>query len=88
MEAFVWTGTALGAVIGLLHAVHLYRRQTERVWVDGPRHSRLKGIYYGLWTFLLWTAFGTYVLIFWCLGAAGWLVTWLVSRPAGSRRLV
>lgn len=79
MEIFLWIGSALGAVIGLLHGFYLYRQQTARVFAGGNSGRRVIGLYYGLWTFALWTLFGSYVLAFWILGSVAYLFVRLVS---------
>ena len=68
MEDFLWIGSALGAVLGLLHGIYLYRQQASRAVGSGLTGSRATGLYYGLWTFALWILFGSYVLAFWILG--------------------
>ena len=68
MVEFLWLGSALGTVLGLVHGVSLYRRNAPRgPGGDGPG-GRLQGLYYALWALLLWTLFGSYVLAFWVLG--------------------
>jgi hypothetical protein len=79
MDIFLWIGSALGAVLGLLHGLYLYRRQTARVFVSGKSGRRITGLYYGLWTFALWTLFGSYILAFWILGSVAYLAVRLVS---------
>lgn len=73
MDVFLWTGSAVGAVVGLLHGFYLYRQQS------GNSGKRIIGLYYGLWTFALWTLFGSYVLAFWILGSVTYLIVRLVS---------
>ena len=76
MHVFLWIGSALGAVLGLLHGVYLYRQQAATAG------GRAMGLYYGLWAFALWTLFGSYVLAFWVLG----LIAHAISRLARMRR--
>jgi len=80
MGTFIWIGSALGAVVGLLHGIYLYRQQTARLLANDPTRSRAIGLYYGLWAVVLWTIFGAYVLAFWILGAVAWPVARLISR--------
>jgi hypothetical protein len=80
MDIFLWIGSALGAVLGLLHGIHLYRQQAARVSAGGIRGGRAAGLYYGLWAFVLWTAFGSYVLAFWILGSIGYLLAGLIPK--------
>jgi hypothetical protein len=78
MHVFLWIGSALGAVLGLLHGVYLYRQQAAAAG------GRAMGLYYGVWAFALWTLFGSYVRAFWILG----LVAHTISRLAPRRRSV
>lgn len=77
MTAFLWTGTLLGAIVGALHALYLYRRIADR---RGPAGA----LVYGLWAVALWTLFGAYVLAFWCLGLLGSVVTRILSRAGAA----
>ena len=69
MNSVLWAGAAVGAVLGLLHAIYVYRL----VAVDGP----VRAGYYALWTFGLWLLFGTYVLVLWVISA----VAYAIARP-------
>ncbi len=71
MDLFLWIGSALGAVLGVLHGVHLYRLKAARASAGATGDGRAMGLYYGLWAFVLWTLFGSYVLAFWILGTIG-----------------
>lgn len=62
MVYILWAGSALGAVIGLAHAIYLYRRRFA-----GPDTNGSAALYRGLWTFLLWTLFGSYLLVLWAV---------------------
>ena len=64
----LWVGTALGAVAGLLHAFHLYRRWAAQPGTGGTPAA----IYRGAWALGLWTLFGTYLLVLWIIGVAGY----------------
>ena len=84
MTAFLWAGSALGAVLGFFHGIHLFRRQAARTAHRGTVHSTAIGLYYGFWAFALWTLFGAYLLAFWILGAAGCAVSRLWPARQGS----
>lgn len=61
-------GTSVGAVIGLLHACQVYRGlvgEFPNALDQRPAATRAYAAYSALWTFLLWTAFGSYVLFLW-----------------------
>lgn len=68
MTLFLWFGSACGATLGLLHALYLYRQIAARYSTTGATGINLRGLYYGIWTFALWTIFGSYVLAFWLIG--------------------
>ncbi|NQV20807.1 MAG: hypothetical protein HQ511_05260 [Rhodospirillales bacterium] len=76
MDMFLWIGSAVGAVIGVLHGFSLYQKMAARAATSGTRAgigagtggSPGRALYYGLWTFVLWTVFGSYVLAFWLIG--------------------
>jgi hypothetical protein len=76
MDEFLWLGTFFGAVFGVLHAVHVYRRRVEED-AAGPGRAA----YFALWAVALWTIFGAYLLAFWIIGAVGLAVSRL-RRPA------
>jgi hypothetical protein len=68
MAFFLWIGSAFGATLGLLHALYLYRQIAARYSTAGAIGVNRRGLYYGIWTFALWTIFGSYVLAFWLVG--------------------
>lgn len=76
MNEFLLFGTALGAAVGILHGLHVYRMQAARA--DG---GPFRGAYYALWTFALWSLFGSYVLAFWLLGGLLRLATGSKAPP-------
>jgi len=80
MTAFLWAGGALGAILGLVHGFHLFRRQAARNAHRGAILGPAIGFYYGVWAFVLWALFGAYLLGFWILGCAGYAISRL--RPA------
>ncbi|MEM7225624.1 MAG: hypothetical protein AAF495_21780 [Pseudomonadota bacterium] len=80
MDDILWIGSALGALFGLLHGVWLFRLQAARPGSG----QRAKGIYYGIWAFILWTLFGAYVLIFWLLGLIGSSIARLKPRRSSA----
>jgi len=82
MIEFLWIGSVLGAVVGLLHGIYLYRQQAAWAPANDPTRNRTAGLYYGLWAVALWTIFGAYVLAFWILGVVARPVARLLSRGA------
>jgi hypothetical protein len=59
MSELLWIGSILGAVVGVAHAVYLWRAESQ---------GQGAAIYRGLWAIGLWTLFGTYVLVLWVVG--------------------
>ena len=45
--------------------------------------GRIQGLYYALWSLVLWTVFGSYVLAFWLLGLLAYPVV-RASRGSGA----
>lgn len=80
MASFFWIGSACGAAFGLLHARYLYRQIIVRSASAGGAGVNRRGLYYGIWTFALWTLFGSYVLAFWLIGATAAALTRLLPR--------
>lgn len=78
MGTFLQIGVVLGAVVGLIHALHLFR---ERRVVAGTGAA----LWFAVWTVALWTLFGAYVLAFWIIGALGMALSG-AGRPAGAGR--
>jgi len=80
MDNFLLIGTALGALLGLLHGVYLFRQIAVRATADGIPGGKAQGLYYALWAFILWILFGSYVLAFWILGLLAYPIVRLVQR--------
>lgn len=64
MGTFIWFGTAVGFVVGLIHAVHIFR---EHHAVEP--YGLAAAIYRSIWGVILWSLFGAYLLVFWFLGS-------------------
>jgi hypothetical protein len=63
----LWAGTLVGALLGLCHAVYVFRViEAEAPAESAPSYTR--PAYYALWTFGLWVLFGSYVLVLWLTG--------------------
>jgi hypothetical protein len=87
MNTIVWIGSLLGLAIGSLHAVDLYRRRVADARASATAGAtahlataHLEGAYYGLWALALWVIFGTYVLVFWVIGAVAHSIFRLFPR--------
>lgn len=69
----MWAGSVVGVLLGLAHAAYVYRVVANGMSLDAePNHAR--GIYFAIWTFLLWILFGSYVLILWLAGVLFYVI--------------
>ena len=84
MDLFLWIGSAIGAALGFLHGVYLYRKITARASAGGATGINVRGLYYAVWTFALWTLFGSYVLAFWLIGGIGSLTVRLIPKRSAT----
>lgn len=68
-------GTALGAGLGVLHAGGIYRDRLNSITRRGgaSTSARIQATYAAVWSFVLWTAFGSYVLIIWLVSLPIWV---------------
>jgi len=80
MSTYLWIGSGLGALIGLLHALHMFRRQSAM-----PASNPALALWFALWTLALWTLFGAYVLTFWLIGAAGMALSRVAGKAGAGR---
>ena len=64
----------LGALFGLAHAVYVYGIVASG-GSTGPATQHSTAIYAAGWTLALWLLFGSYLLVFWILGAVLYLAT-------------
>ena len=71
MHEFLLVGWAIGLGVGLFHAATLIQRQAAR--------GLLPALYNALWSLILWTVFGPYVLAVWLIGG-------IVQLVAGKKR--
>lgn len=67
------SGTIVGLIAGLVHAVYVYQRMKPVPGsTDLPNRSR--GLYFAVWTLLLWLLFGSYILVLWIIGTVVFLL--------------
>ncbi len=64
MSTYLLIGTAMGAIVGFLHMLSIFRARLGRHGL-----APFKTVWQGIWTWFLWTLLGAYVLTFWILGA-------------------
>jgi hypothetical protein len=76
----MWIGAGVGACLGLLHGLQLYRSIGARAH-GYPR----RGLYTAIWAFVLWTLFGSYVLAFWLIGFGIRTIVGLLPRRSPVR---
>ena len=75
MNAYLWIGTTIGAIVGFLHMLIIFQTRLGRAGL-----APLKTVWQGIWTWILWTLFGAYILAFWILGAVLLGVSKLMNR--------
>ncbi|MEW2915338.1 hypothetical protein [Leisingera sp. JC11] len=76
MSTYLLVGTAMGAIVGFLHMLNILQARLGR-----PGLAPFKTVWQGIWTWILWTLFGAYVLTFWILGAVLLGVSKLMNGP-------
>lgn len=90
MNTAILIGSAVGAGAGLIHAAGLTRQLSARADFAHSKFALgriLTPFYYGFWTLLLWTVFGSYVLYLWlaACGVYGAHLLWRSWSPTGRR---
>ncbi len=67
MEAVLWAGSVIGAVLGVAHGAYLYRNMVTAGRKNMPRVGlrRIRAFYFAVAAFVLWVLLGTYVLVLW-----------------------
>jgi hypothetical protein len=70
MNSVLWSGTIVGALLGLLHAGYIYRV----VSMPGGAAAHSCAGYYALWTLALWLLFGTYVFVLWMISLIAYII--------------
>jgi len=69
----VWTGSMVGALFGLAHAIYVFKVVAYSAH-EGNSPNYLRAIYFSVWTFGLWVLFGVYVLVLWVAGTLFFIV--------------
>ena len=68
MMTLMWTGSILGALLGLAHATYVFKVVVNSGSPSvAPNYTT--ATYFAIWTFGLWVLLGTYVLVLWVIGA-------------------
>ena len=78
MGEFLLVGAIVGAGIGLLHAIHLFRERLEC-----GRGGVGRALWFAGWALALWTLAGAYVLALWLIAA----VVMAAARLVAGRRV-
>lgn len=86
MSEFLLLGSALGGIIGIAHAVSVFRQIAARNATGCGPCGVLLALCYALWTVALWTIFGAYVLAFWILGVIGYPIVRLLRGSGAAGR--
>lgn len=84
----IWIGTVLAIIIGLAHAVYVYRQEIgefRAVLGHHPVAIRLRASYQVLWTLLLWLLLGATVVFYWAIALVPYLIAKII-RIARSPR--
>ena len=76
MITLLLIGSGLGALVGFFHAWQVYTGRMKiglavarnRAWA-----VRRRALYAAVWTWVLWTAFGSYLFILWLFAIAIYL---------------
>ena len=70
MSTLLMIGSAVGLIVGLVHAGYIYFQRTRedpKRLAEHPLRVRAKAAYFALWTLVLWVAFGSYVFNLWLI---------------------
>ena len=73
MHDFILIGTAVGLMIGLMHTAYL-TRVVASGGETGTKASWISVLNFAGWTLLLWLLMGAYVVGFWLVGFAFYLI--------------
>ena len=68
------TGTMLGLIAGLLHAVYVFRVVNSEGETQLPSQPAV-ALYYALWAAGLWVLFGSYLAVLWLLAGLLYLAS-------------
>lgn len=90
MNELLGIGMGIGALLGLAHAIGVYRSRTKTGHGAGVVGRHARGLYCAIWTLGLWTVFGPYVVAIWVIAAPVYLAHRLRRRqcalPVPDRR--
>ena len=84
----LWIGTILAAIIGLAHAVYVYRQEIGEFRAVLGRHPlaiRLRASYQAFWTLLLWLLLGATVVLYWAIALVPYLIAKIIRVARSSR---
>ena len=86
MPTALIVGSAVGAVIGLVHGWGVYKARIAAASGQSGNSAapRMRAAYHALWTLALWVLFGAYVFYLWLIGVvlyAGYRALGLIRRP-------
>ena len=83
MGALLWLGMAIGLACGLAHAVYVsncINRDAALVTPNSP--DRQSGLFYAIWTLVLWVLFGVYVTVLWVIACCFYIPSRLSGRQS------
>ncbi len=70
MTTLLMIGSAVGVIIGLVHAGYVYFQRSKedpKKLAAHPLRVRANAAYFALWTLVLWAAFGSYIFNLWLI---------------------
>ena len=82
--------SALAVVLGIAHAVYLYRQEVASFRTTLHDHSleiRLRAIYYALWALAIWVVLGPYIVGYWLLATVPYLLARAMGKTLSMHRV-
>lgn len=87
----IWISTVLAIILGLAHAVYVYRQEIGEFRAALGRHPlavRWRASYHAIWTMLLWLLLGATVLLYWAIALVPYLIAKIIGVARSSRSQV
>ena len=80
----------LAVILGIAHGIYLYRQEVamfRSALHDHSIETRFRASYYALWAFALWVVLGPYILGYWLLAVAPYLVAKAMGKTISVPRV-
>lgn len=84
----IWIGTVLAIILGLAHAVYVYRQEiceSRAVLGRHPLAVRWRASYHAIWTMLLWLLLGATVVFYWAIALVPFLIAKIIRVTRSPR---